>query len=818
MAMCVVPAMTCGPSFPVAIFVRGSAPGVAYPKFAAGDLGVVQGTWPTRTLAVAYDVLQGRGLTMAEQGQAVSLETRQLNASGPDETPTGLSAWLRAREAIATPGGYTPGDPATKTPAGIEVDRQVPGSSYQSFTNCLDPAFGTATATLQDRGREHGAGSAEVMEWVRGQDAVFSGCAGPRPVYPWGPKPAPVPADLAPDRVPRPVGAGAPVWLKQDRAYQTAASAFYRTDYDGAIAGFRAVAADGASPWAKTARYLVARAMIRRATVGQKNDVPAPAKPGAEPTYEEGEKVETALKAKAPERLREARAVLEGIRADASMGWAQRAAVSLIDLVDAQSDPAKQAGVLAERLTATKAPEESTFGQNLVDLATVLRATRGAADGHVVPESGDGLLGWLAVMQAGKPTDGSGDERTTVRSPEVEARALATWRRTKALPWLVAAMQFAEPGGAGAGELVAAAKAVPEGSPGWLTVTYERLRLERGAGSGSGFRAEVEGVLRKMGSAEAPDRSAVNLFLRLLEPTSPNLEAFLEGAGRMPATTSIDGAEDAQMDRSPSEQACGPKLSEAELRLFDEHTATVLNQRMPVRLLAEAALSPALPPNLRFQVAGSAWTRAVLLGKVDVAKQVAPVLIGCREAWKPVLDAYTAAGNPDAVHVAGLLALMRFASTEPMVRAGEQRSEGFATYSQYRDNWWCGNAAYEGSDAKAAEDPKLRDRLFAQRLVPEGEVADPPFLTAADKAEAKSEVAALQKVSGAADYFAREALGWYRAHPADKVNVELLGQAERAMRNSCRSNASKELNRQMFVVVQGKYPGSEWARKYPTWE
>ncbi len=814
--VCVVPAMTCGPSFPVAMFVRGSAPGVAYPKFVAGELGVIQGSWPIRQLAIAYDVLQGRALTAGEQTEVVTLQTAMANRGMDGDKPgAGLSAWLALRQRIAMPGGYTPADPTTKSPATIDVERQVPGVDFQSFTNCLDDAFRVAAATLEARGREHGAGSAEVMEWVRGQDAVFSNCAGPRPVYSWSPKEAPVPAAVAPDRTPGMLGAGSPVWLQQDRAYQVAAAQFYRTDFDGAIAGFRAVAADGASPWAKTSRYVVARAMIRRATVGQRKDVP-PLKPGTERVYAETEKVQEALKQALPGRMAEARSVLEGIRADPAMGAWHASAISLIDLIDARVDPAKQAGVLAARISAAKEPEGSSYAQNLVDLTMVLNGIP-EKDKPGPAQAGDGLLGWVAVMGTGRQEDESGGERTVTRSPEVAARAVGAWRRTKSTPWLVAAMTFAEPGGPGVGEMVAAARAVPEGTPGWLTVTYHRLRLTPGVGS----RAEVEGVLAKLGRAGAmDDRSGANLFQALLSGTSPTMDAFLRSAARIPATTATDGIEDDALSTTPEDQACGPKLADAELPLFADDTATVLNQRMPVRLLAEAALSPALPPNLRFQVAGSAWTRAVLLGQAEVAKRVAPVLVGCRAAWKPVLDAYAAAGaagNPDAVHVAGLQALMRFASTEPTVRAGEQRPEGFATYSPYRDNWWCGNAPYEGMDEKTA-DPKLRDRLFAQRLVPESEVADPAFLTAADKAEARAEVAALQKVPGAADYFAGEALGWTAAHPADKVDVELLGQAERVMRNSCRSNASKELNRQMFVVVQGKYPGSEWARKYPTWE
>lgn len=798
---------TCGPSFPEAVFVRQQTPGAAYPKFVAGELGVIQGAYPIRHLAIAYDILNGRALTSGEKAEAVALQQRMLNRFAEEEKPgTGLTAWLALRERIALPGGYTPADAGTGAKATIDVERKVPGVDFQSFTNCLDDAFRVAAMTLETREREHGAGSAEVLEWVRGQDAVFSNSAGPRPVYPWSPKPAAAPVDEVPDRTPRDLGVGAPVWLQKDRAYQVAAARFYRTDFDGAIAGFRAVAADGASPWAKTARYLVARAMIRRAAVGQMKDVP-PTKPGTERVYADTEKVQDALKQAMPGRMAEARAVLEGIRVDPAMEAWHASAISLIDLIDARVDPAKQAGVLAERISAAKEPAGSSYGQNLMDLTMVLNAIP-ERDKPGPAQAGDGLRGWLTVMQAGKQTDESGSEITVTHSPEMEARALGTWRRTKSLPWLVAAMSFAEPGGPGVGKMLASAKGVPESSPGWLTVTYHRLRLEGGP------QAEVEGVLQRLDAGS--DRSAVNLFQALLSVSSPTMVEFLRDGARIPAATSTDGIEE-DLDTTAGEQVCGPKLRDMERALFAEDTATVLNQRMPVRLLAEAALSPALPPHLRFAVAQSAWTRAVLLDKPEVARAMAPVLIGCRESWRPVLEAHAAAGTAEERHVAGLLALMRFASTEPMVRAGEPRAEGFATYSQFRDNWWCGNAPYEGMDEKTA-DPKLRDRLFAQRLVPEGEVADPQFLTAADRGEAAEEVAALQKVPGAADYFAREALGWYEEHPADKVDLELLGEAERVMRNSCRSSASKELNRRMFVVVQGKYPGSAWARKYTTWE
>jgi hypothetical protein len=108
--------------------------------------------------------------------------------------------------------------------------------------------------------------------------------------------------------------------------------------------------------------------------------------------------------------------------------------------------------------------------------------------------------------------------------------------------------------------------------------------------------------------------------------------------------------------------------------------------------------------------------------------------------------------------------------------------------------------------------------LFSQPLVVAAAQPDPPFLTAADQAAAAREIATLEKIPGASDYFARQALDWVNAHPADPRNADLLGYAMRVVRNGCRSDATKELNHQLFDTVHRSYPKSEWATRYTTWE
>jgi hypothetical protein len=95
---------------------------------------------------------------------------------------------------------------------------------------------------------------------------------------------------------------------------------------------------------------------------------------------------------------------------------------------------------------------------------------------------------------------------------------------------------------------------------------------------------------------------------------------------------------------------------------------------------------------------------------------------------------------------------------------------------------------------------------------------DPPFLTPADSAQADREIAALQKISCASDYFARQTLAWVNDHPDDAHNADLIGFAMRVVRNACRSEATKDLNHQLFDLLHRRYPKSEWAVRYATWE
>lgn len=218
-------AETCGPWLPEIRFTthNGALPG----EFASGHPGVFRPHYFRRDLLLAYRTFSGIPFNHQELER-----TSEGNSS-----PGGLQVWLQARQTV----------PGLDAKVNIVVDRNVPGAQYQSYQNCLDDAFASASSTLKSRIQQWGAQSAEVAEWVHGQDIVFQNCSAG----------ITIPGELnATNRL-----------LVADRRYQIAAARFYAEQYDQSESDFDAIAAAADSPWHEIAPYLAARVCIRQATI-----------------------------------------------------------------------------------------------------------------------------------------------------------------------------------------------------------------------------------------------------------------------------------------------------------------------------------------------------------------------------------------------------------------------------------------------------------------------------------------------------------------------------------------------------------------------
>jgi hypothetical protein len=225
----------CGPFLPEAQFEFQHNPG---PEFFRGELGILRPQYYRRNLVVAWRYLSG-----------VPIEPPDASAVTP-VVPSGsrwnaADPWLKARNAL----------PGVQPIRRIDTDKQITGNGiYQWYANCFDDAFDTAAATLADRVKRWGQGSANIAEWVHAQDQVFANCSGPTPV------------------IPGPVPAGSDPLLAADRQYQVAAADFYAARFQDAEAAFRAVASNKASPWSDSAPYLIARTLIREGTLDNNRD------------------------------------------------------------------------------------------------------------------------------------------------------------------------------------------------------------------------------------------------------------------------------------------------------------------------------------------------------------------------------------------------------------------------------------------------------------------------------------------------------------------------------------------------------------------
>ncbi len=234
-------ALPCGPGYVSPLFDTTAAPENPYTDFAAERLGIVKPKFHRSVLYAAYRHIAGNGMNTPEQQAIVSIWKAEIdNKDFPDDTvDEAVKLWVDQRKKV---------EMKEEKPPEIYTERSYGG--YDFFPNCTKNAFETAAETLSDRLTSHGPSDAGVVNWVTAQDQVFENCASGK-------------------RTPEEAAPGSPQWLQKDRAYQRAAAEFYSLDFESSKKHFAEIAQDTESPWAETADYLVARTLIRQASLSK---------------------------------------------------------------------------------------------------------------------------------------------------------------------------------------------------------------------------------------------------------------------------------------------------------------------------------------------------------------------------------------------------------------------------------------------------------------------------------------------------------------------------------------------------------------------
>lgn len=625
------PLEACGPFIQRAVFTLTRHPDEPLSRFATGNLGVLQPTYARSYLAVAYRHLMGVPLGTEARRSADQLWQERLGRPWDERLPAAVEAWRARRRLVLS----------VALPGDLELFRRVPGSQFADYPNCNADAFRGAARTLEALENAHGAASAVVAEWVRAQETVFDNCAGG-------------------EHLPPPTVTAAAPGAQTQRAYQMAAANFYAGRFAEAEALFRGIAADASSPWRTLGRYLVARTLVRRATLSA----------GA------GE-VDRAVLARADAELR---SVLE----DPALAEVHQAARGLRGFVRFRLEPERRLHELAQALSARDAAVE--FKQDLADYTILLDKIIGEA----APPS---FAGVPALTREDAITDWIVTFQTTDRASL--DHAVRRWDATKALPWLVAAISKIEHDDPRALAIIAATRQIRSESSALTSLAYHAARLKIDGGQTTAARADLDGVLGdRIGSLPT---SARNQFLALRTRVAVSLDEFLRFAQRLPAATTLtfDDTERA-LDDKESRLARTPGL-----RAFDLDASAVLNDQVPLSKLTASATLATLPANLRRRIAIAAWTRGVVLGDADTARSLVPALAALVPEMRTGLTEYASVTDDNARALGGLVLVLGFPGTRPFVTAGLDREAPIGRLDNYRNNWWCALDAPPAASAPA---------------------------------------------------------------------------------------------------------------------
>jgi hypothetical protein len=794
----------CGPDFFPDVFVHNLH--ADHPAdYAAGKLGVLLPTYPRLDLTVAYRYLNGGTLTSEEQRaykptqsfaeyeRAAEAEYAQKSANGTEyaEPPGPADLWLKARARYAPPlpDLHPVKEYGTIYSAGFFITA--------SYENCQADAFDTAIATLKSRAESWGARSAELAEWIKGQDAVFSNCSATAEAE-YGPSNRPV---IHPS-LPAAALTTAPNLLRQDRAYQIAAAQFYTGQLVPARASFQRIARDATSPWQGIARYLVARTLIREAFLTAKNGP---------------DDVRASFDA---DLMKQAQHEIESMRGEHLPAISPHSVQSLLNLVRLRTEPQARLREISVALIGPKA--DPNYAQDLEDFNWYLN---GKLDSLAIREdaSEDASYENFGIKRAEndyrpltleeklpgfeKAFNNVADLRSisplidwlvTFQSPSDAAKkhAIAEWERTGGTPWLVAAIMKASSSDPAASGLIDAAKDISPASPAWATVKYHRLRLLIDSGRAAEARTELDAGIH--GIQVIGSESTINLFTGLRMRAATKLDDALADAPRMiiertsEEQSSVD--ECLSVMKNPKRKYdCKKETSPVE---FSDDAAAVFNKETPLVTLAQSAQSSALPPHLRQSIAMMTWVRSVLLKNEPIAAQMFPLLPQKLQQQ---------AGPGIGFHP--LMAILRNPGLRPFLDGGVQRSASYDFVESYSDNWWCDDWTTTFSENGAP--------IRAQSVM---------FLSPEMRNSGEKETAAVLAMGGAEEHLGFQVLDYARAHPSDPDVPEALYLTLRAIRYGCNHGWGSESDKasadhvasiahEVGAIMRKRYPGNPWTRK-----
>ncbi|WNG15645.1 hypothetical protein [Cystobacter fuscus] len=727
----------CGPDYREPFFVHSTHPDRPFSTYAEGHLGILQPTYRAMYLAYAYRTMLGVPTTPREQQALLEGWSREQGDSGSlrevndPESPT-LRAWRQARAELPQ---ETP-----STPEVLEADSR----DYASYVRINEDALKHAAETARTLARLWKKRPALLREWLRAQDVVFGACA-PLPDREEGLDEGLTPAERS--------------RRAAERAYQEAARLFYCGDFPAAAQAFQAIAASPDSPYRNMGLYLAARALVRQAMLARK-DGEGSTQAMQEPSFQKP--------------FREAEKLLGTVLANPKQREAHAPARRLLGFIRYRLAPEQRRcelySLILEKGTGTALEAE------LIDFTHLFSPERTCP----------GLKGDAADLEVWLRTTWAPYEYTLPeKSPDKDYEtALARWKKTSRLPWLVTALMKARPDSPGLAELLEDAGKVPASEPVGVTVAYYSGHLLRELGRADEARQRLARVTPEM-TAEQVSTDNLLRRERLLLATSWD-EAFRNLTRRVAGETGYDIGYSDAIPVPPSKRPI----------YFDTDARSVLGPVLTARRMLELARGDALPPGLRRQVGWAAFTKATVVGDDETLQAAARALAETEPTAREELLRIVGRPTPEDRRFDAQVLVMGLPLLSPFLEPGADRywsadpKLNLTVDESRARNWWC-----------APPMPKEGSSPLA--FVPEEE-------RQAALAERKQLVEAGNSVS----WFGRVAVEWAQAHPEDPRSPVALYRVVRASKRGCGGQNTKEATA-AFRLLHQRYAKSDQAKRAP---
>lgn len=494
--------------------------------------------------------------------------------------------------------------------------------------------------------------------------------------------------------------------------YQVASSYFYALDFNKSSEHFESIAMDPEAPDQALAAYLVVRSRYRAVVVLEESVAP----------FFEAVKTFSSLAGNS-----------------AYEGEIQK----LIGHIQVIKDPAK---ALLELSHALEGKCGALTDLQLNDLLYLYKTKEKFF-------KGSDFLDWLVAY----------------RDPKGFERAYETWKKTKTVAWLIAALENVEANKPLPSDLVDTARLIPENSKAYLTVRFLLARYYTKQSPEEALNIINEVI--KLPQAH----SAHNRFLDLRSQVATTFDTFYHSVLQRPLMNTCLNIPSVLLD-------------------FSDESAKTMHQ-LPINRLQDIRRHKNTPEWLKEQTQSVLFVRCLLLGKIQEAEQWLGELSQNNQAFKALYESLRMEKSRERKTLLMHLVLLRFPGLTLLPYPSHWRDSirnepgAIDRESGLRQNWW--------------HDSDVMVPYKAQR-----------FLDMNEQKKAKVQWEKLQGIlkNGLTDYVCQMVLRYAESSPQEEILPELMHLCVRLSRFDTIAPLSSF---KVFKVLHGRYKYTEFAKKTP---